>query len=164
MIFDTKGMFCLQLCNFTSTLNFLNAKYSLSRPNIPSFSDKGGAMLLPCERQPASAHGLVPSRLSKGSWSFSKPKYIGPSKVQLLPALSSEQVLSSTTSNSCSVSASLLSCRISTAKLQGFAEVVCSGKNTGFGVRQPWALIPLLPLINYVQVPHHPHLGFHSWE
>lgn len=58
----------------------------------------------------------------------------------------------------------LFSCRVSNAKLQGFANAVFSRKNTGFGVRQPWALIPLLPLSNYVQVPHHLHLGFHGWE
>lgn len=38
LIFDTKGMFCLWLCNFMPIWNFLNAKYSLPCPNIPSLT------------------------------------------------------------------------------------------------------------------------------
>ena len=34
LIFDTKEMLCLWLCNFMSTLNFLNAKYFFPCPNI----------------------------------------------------------------------------------------------------------------------------------
>lgn len=121
-----------------TTLPFLNAKYSFPRPNI-LFLQQGSGAAFPgggaCQcswRSDTSSAGLLITLQAKLHQTFKDATSRPFCRLDLTFHYS--------------LCASLFSCKIS-AKLQGFAKVIFSGKNTGFGVRQPWALIPFLPPI-----------------
>lgn len=123
LISDPTEMFCQPLCSFLPTLllSFLNAQCSLGHPDIASSVDMG-LHRDPCGREPSAcvfySYWSSPAALPQTFEGPASPPFWG------------QDLISS--SDSCSILASLVSCRVQTAAFQGCAKVVFSGENTGF--------------------------------